>query len=102
MFYETGKKINIDLLADYAHRFGLGKKTNIIFAEKEGLIPTAAWKKRVKNEKWWPGETFSVSIGQSYVLVTPIQIARMISAIFTGELVTPRILIGRADHLNNH
>ena len=93
LFYETGKKINIDLLADYAHRFGLGEKTNITFAEKEGLIPTAAWKKRVKNEKWWPGETLSVAIGQSYLLVTPIQIARMISGIFTGNLVTPRVLI---------
>lgn len=92
-FYEVGKKINIDLLADYAHRFGLGEKTNILFAEKEGLIPTAAWKKRVKNERWWPGDTLSVAIGQSYLLVTPIQIARMISAIFTGNLVNPRVLL---------
>lgn len=93
MFYEMGKKISIDTLADYANRFGLGKKTNILFAEKEGLIPSSAWKKRVKGERWWPGETLSVSIGQSYLLVTPIQIARMISSIFTGQLVTPRILM---------
>lgn len=93
MFFETAKKINIDLFADYAHRFGLGKKTNIVFAEKEGLIPTAAWKKRVKHEKWWPGDTLSVAIGQSYLLVTPVQIASMISSIFTGYLVTPRILL---------
>lgn len=93
LFYETAKKLPIDLLADYAHRFGLGQKTNIIFSEKEGLIPSSAWKKRVKGEKWWPGETLSVSIGQSYLLVTPIQVARMISAIFTGQLVTPRILL---------
>lgn len=93
MFYEMGKKISIDTLAEYAYRFGLGKKTNIIFSEKEGLIPTNAWKKRVKGERWWPGETLSVSIGQSYLLVTPIQIARMISSIFTGQLVTPRILM---------
>ena len=93
LFYEIGKKIGIDLLADYAHRFGLGEKTNIMFAEKEGLIPTAAWKKRVKNERWWPGDTLSVVIGQSYLLVTPIQIGRMISSIFTGSLVTPRVLM---------
>ena len=78
------KKLVSIFFADYAHRFGSGKKTNIIFAEKEGLIPSSAWKKRVKHEKWWPGETFSVAIGQSYLLVTPIQIARMISSIFTG------------------
>lgn len=93
MFYEMGKKISIDMLTDYAHRFGLGKKTNVLFSEKEGLIPSSSWKKRVKGERWWPGETLSVSIGQSYLLVTPIQIARMISSIFTGQLVTPRILI---------
>lgn len=92
-FFETGKKITIDLLADYAYRYGLGKKTNIMFAEQEGLIPTTLWKKQVKKEKWWPGETLSVSIGQSYLLVTPIQVARMISSIFTGFLVTPRILM---------
>ena len=94
MFFETAKKMNIDLLADYAHRFGLGEKTDIIFCEKEGLIPSTQWKKRVKHEKWWPGETLSVAIGQSYILVTPIQIACMISSIFTGNKVKPRILCG--------
>ena len=92
MFFEIGKRISIDLLADYAHRFGLGRKTNMVFAEKEGLIPTSAWKKQVKHEKWWPGETLSAVIGQSYLLVTPIQVARMISAIFSGYLVYPRVL----------
>lgn len=91
-FFEIGKKISIDLLADYAYRFGLGKKTNIIFAEKNGLVPSTTWKREVKHEKWWPGETLSASIGQSYLLVTPIQIACMIGSIFTGSLVTPRIL----------
>lgn len=98
LFYELGKRISIDLLADYAHRYGLGTKTNTLFAEKTGLIPTSEWKKRVKGEKWWPGETLSASIGQSYILVTPIQIARMISSIFTGFLVTPHILMDEPIH----
>ena len=46
LFYDTARKINIDLLADYAHRFGLGEKTNIIFAEKEGLIPNCRMEKK--------------------------------------------------------
>ncbi|BDC34691.1 penicillin-binding protein [Candidatus Dependentiae bacterium Noda2021] len=91
-FFEIGKKLSIDLLADYANRFGLGQKTNIIFAEKSGLVPSTKWKREVKNEKWWPGETLSASIGQSYLLVTPIQVACMIGSIFTGSLVTPRVL----------
>ena len=75
MYFELAKRMNIDLLADYAHRYGLGLKTNVMFAEKEGLVPTNAWKRRVKKEKWWPGETLSAAIGQSYLLVTPLQIA---------------------------
>ena len=90
--FEIGKQIDVDLLAEYAHKFGLGQKTNSIFHEKSGLIPTRKWKQEVKNEPWWPGETLSVSIGQSFVLTTPIQIASMIASIFTGTIPTPRFL----------
>jgi penicillin-binding protein 2 len=92
MFFDIGRRISIDTLAEYAHKFGLGQKTNICFPEKDGLIPTSEWKKRVKKERWWPGETLSAAIGQSFILTTPVQIARMISSIFTGYLSTPRIL----------
>lgn len=90
--FEIAKKIKIDTLADYAFRFGLGVKTGFLLPEKTGLVPTAAWKKRAKKESWWAGETLSVSIGQSYTLVTPIQIARMTAAVATGNLVKPRAL----------
>jgi len=93
LFYEIGKKIDIDILAEYAAKFGLGKKTNIVFPEKMGLIPNRAWKFDYKGERWWPGETLSVTIGQSFLLVTPIQIACMIASIFTGYLVAPRLLV---------
>jgi len=92
MFYDIAKKMSIDTLAEYAHRFGLGEKTGICFPEKEGLVPCSEWKKRVKGERWWPGETLSAVIGQSFLNVTPIQVACMISSIFTGYLTTPRIL----------
>jgi len=91
-FYNIAKHLYIDDLANYANRFGLGQKTGIMFAEKTGLIPTNSWKLKVYGEAWWPGETLSAVIGQSYLLVTPLQIARMISGIFQGYLVTPRIL----------
>ena len=93
LFFEMAKKISVDLLAEYAYRFGLGKKADFMFAQKEGLIPTTQWKRKVKKEKWWPGETLSVAIGQTYLLVTPIQVACMIASIFTGYLVTPRVLL---------
>lgn len=93
LFFEIGKKIDIDILADYAYKFGLGKKTNVIFPEKIGLIPNREWKLDYKGERWWPGETLSVAIGQSFHLATPIQIARMIGSIFSGYLVAPRLLV---------
>lgn len=95
-FFEIGKKIKIDTLAQYAGRFGLGLKTGVLFPEKVGLIPTNGWKKRVRKEPWWPGETLSATIGQSCLLVTPLQIACMINALCTGERVRPRMLIDEA------
>lgn len=92
MFYDIARKISIDTLHEYGHKFGLGEKTGMCFPEKEGLMPSTQWKKTVKGERWWPGETLSAIIGQSYLLVTPIQVACMISSIFSGYLTTPRIL----------
>lgn len=93
LFFEIGRRINVDLIADYAHRFGLGQKTGLVFSEKEGLIPNRIWKMKTKHERWWPGDTLSVSIGQSYLSVTPIQIACMIGSLFTRTIVKPRILV---------
>ncbi|MBI3597846.1 MAG: hypothetical protein HY201_00055 [Nitrospirae bacterium] len=77
------------------NRAGLGKPTGIPLAsEKSGLIPSTVWKQKVLKEPWYPGETLSVSIGQGYVLVTPLQMAAMISAVANdGILYTPRLLL---------
>lgn len=91
-FYEIAQKVSIDTLADYAYRFGLGEKTNIIFPEQSGIVPSNEWKRAVKGEPWWRGETLSAAIGQSFLLVTPIQVACMMASIFQGYLVKPRIL----------
>jgi len=93
LFFEIGKKIDIDILAQYAYAFGLGQETSFLFKEQKGVIPTRTWKRLVKNQPWWPGETLSVTIGQSFLLVSILQIAKMIGSIFTGNLVKPRILI---------
>ncbi len=91
-FFEVGKKIKIDTLAEYANKLGLGRPACSLLPEKQGLIPTKKWKRETKGESWWPGETLSAAIGQSFLLVTPLQIARMVGAICEGVLVTPRIL----------
>lgn len=92
VFFQIGQQIHIDQLAGYAYKFGLGQKTGIIFPEHIGLVPTTSWKLQEKGEPWWPGETLSAAIGQSYILVPPIQISCLIGSIFQGYRVRPRIL----------
>ncbi len=100
-FYNLGKMLGIKKIAYYAKMFGLGEETGIdIGGEKKGIVPTAEWKKKRFGIPWQSGETLSVSIGQSYLLVTPIQIAVMYSALFNGGILyKPRItrLIKTAD-----
>lgn len=95
-FYDIARKIKINRLADYAHFFGLGEPTGIILPEKKGLIPTTQWKRAVHKEPWWLGENLSAVIGQSYMLVTPAQALRMISAIVEGKLVNLHIFADEA------
>ena len=81
-FYKLGNALGIDTIAEYAKKLGLGKKTGVTSAnEEDGLMPDTKWKKQNKNEQWLPGETLSVSVGQGFVLATPMQVANTFSNI---------------------
>ncbi|MCF7899891.1 hypothetical protein K9K77_00075 [Candidatus Babeliales bacterium] len=92
LFYAIGRHLDINAIAEYAGHFGFGQNTGSVFDDYSGLVPNREWKQRTKGERWWLGETFSTSIGQSFLLTTPIQITRMIASIETGYLINPRIL----------
>ncbi|MBU1917504.1 penicillin-binding protein 2 [bacterium] len=84
-FYKLGLALGVDGLAAYAKMFGLGAKTGIeIPYEKSGLVPTSAWKEKRYKQKWYESETLSVSIGQSYNLVTPLQNAVVAAMVANG------------------
>lgn len=84
-FYQLGTRLEIRKLAKYAKMFGFGSKTGIhLEGEATGLIPDPEWKLRFIGERWNPGETILTTIGQGYVLVTPLQMACAISAIANG------------------
>jgi penicillin-binding protein 2 len=84
-FYTMGERIGWDLIAQYARKLGYGSLTGILLPdEKPGLIPTTEWKKKRTKEQWYPGDTYINSIGQGYVLVSPIQACQMISAVANG------------------
>lgn len=95
-FYQLGSRMQIDTIAKYAMLFGLGEPTGIdLPSEKKGLVPTSQWKLDVKKERWYPGETLSVSIGQGYLSVTPLQQAVMVNTVInSGSLIRPRVLKG--------
>jgi penicillin-binding protein 2 len=95
-FYNVGKQMGIDKIAYYATQLGLGKKTGIdLPGEESGLIPSDEWKQRVYHQRWYPGETISVSIGQGAVTVTPIQAAYTIGGIVLGgKFMQPHLLMG--------
>jgi penicillin-binding protein 2 len=90
-FYELALKTGIKRISTMSKRFGLGDNTAItIPGEKSGLIPDKAWKQKHIGEVWTPGETVVASIGQGYVLATPIQLAVMTARIAQGKSrITP-------------
>jgi penicillin-binding protein 2 len=93
-FYNLGKLLGVDRIADYARAFGLGAPLGIdLNREKGGLIPTKQWKLSRLREPWQRGETISIAIGQGYNLVTPIQLANAYAALANGgTLYRPRLI----------
>jgi penicillin-binding protein 2 len=81
-FYKVAEWVGPNDLASTARLFGLGEKTGIdLPAETRGLVPDPDWKQRVKNEKWFLGDTYHVGIGQGDLLTSPIQIAQLTQAV---------------------
>jgi len=93
-FYQLGKMMGVEEIAHYARELGFGAKTGIdLPGEKVGLVPDPDWKKRVRQEPWYPGETISVSIGQGPITVTPLQVTVYTALIATrGKKVKPHLL----------
>jgi penicillin-binding protein 2 len=84
-FYAVGNKLGIDQIAEHAHRFGLGQTTGIDLPnEEEGVVPSSRWKIRLFRERWYAGETISVSIGQGALTVTPLQMAYALGGLTLG------------------
>ncbi len=94
-FYNVGNKTGIENIAFYAHQAGLGAKTGIDLPnEASGTVPSEEWKLRNFRQKWFAGETISVSIGQGALTVTPLQLARAIGGLAVGGVWhTPHLLL---------
>ncbi len=93
-FYTLGNMLGVDKIDKWAEKLGLTGKTGIDLPnEQESIVPTTEWKKKRTGERWYPGETISVSIGQGQVSVTPASLALMISTVANGGTrVTPHVI----------
>ena len=93
-FYTLGNRLGVDRIAHYANLLGLGLRTGLgLEPESAGLIPSTGWMEKVRKQKWNAGDTISVSIGQGYVLATPLQTAVMAMVVGNeGELFRPRLV----------
>ncbi len=93
-FYLLAERLGIDKLEEFAKASGFGKPTGIDLPhEKSGLVPSRQWKKRRFGRPWVRGETYNVSIGQGYTLVTPVQVAVYVAAMLNGgDLLKPQLL----------
>ena len=93
-FYTLGSMLDIDALHKWATALGLGDVAGIDLPhEVQGIMPSTEWKLEHTGEKWYPGETISVSIGQGQVSVTPVSMAVMVATVANGGTrLTPYLL----------
>lgn len=98
-FYEHSLPTGIDFISEEARRFGLGEKTGIElpFEASRMVVPDREYKREVHNAPWYPGDTANVSIGQGYLLVTPLQMATFAASLARGETRTRPTLFRKPD-----
>ena len=93
-FYQIGVEMGVDVMYDYLSRFGFGEDATLdVAGALSGLLPSRDWKRAVRSEPWYPGDSVNMSIGQGFFLATPLQLATATALIANrGEWVEPRLL----------
>ena len=100
-FYELGRRVGIDKLAEYANMFGMGKKTGIAMrGEAAGLVASEEYKEKNYHQDWYLGDTFNSAIGQGFQLVTPLQAAMIVSEVANGGIQYKPFIVSRIDNLD--
>ena len=94
-----GNRVGIEELDRFAKLFGLGEKTGIkLYGESSGNLASPEYKRKVFDQDWYLGETFDAAIGQSFTLVTPIQMAMMMSEVANGGIRYQPYVVSRIDN----
>lgn len=92
-YYDLALKVGIENISAMARKLGLGEKHDIpMSAVASGLAPTKEWKQRARGKDWVIGDTVNASIGQGFVLSSPLQLAIMTARLATGRAISPRLI----------
>ena len=92
-YYDLALKVGIENISAMARRFGLGVSHDVpMSAVARGLAPDKNWKRRVHDQDWVPGDTVNASIGQGFMLASPLQLAVMSARLATGRETRPRLI----------
>jgi penicillin-binding protein 2 len=100
-FYDLGTRMGIDKIHEFGSHFGLGELTGLdVPHERKGVWPSRAWKRSARGQAWYPGDTVNMSIGQGFVLTTPLQLAVMTATIANrGKRIRPQLVKAIATEL---
>ena len=98
-FYQLGNKIGISSIEDMLVQFGFGQLTHVdLFEEAPGLVPSPHWKRQSKGLPWYPGDTLITSIGQGFMLASPLQLANATASLSQhGRRFRPHLLGSSSD-----
>ncbi len=90
-YYSLGEKLGIEKISSFSRDCGFGQKTGIDLPhERTGLVPDQPWKEKRFRQPWQGGETINLSIGQGFLQVSPLQVARFLAALLNGgKLLKP-------------
>jgi penicillin-binding protein 2 len=92
-YYDLALKVGIEKISAMSNRFGLGVRHDLALSSvNSGLTPTKEWKRENRGQGWVIGDTVNASIGQGFMLATPMQLAVMTARLATGRDVTPRLV----------
>ncbi len=93
-FYQLGNKMGINAIEPMLRQFGFGQLSGVdLFEEASGLVPTPQWKRMTKKLPWYPGDTLITSIGQGFMLATPLQLASATASLsLKGHRFRPHLL----------
>lgn len=93
-FYDIATKTDIDVLSDYLGRFGFGAVTSLDLPEAgAAILPSREWKMGREKQPWYPGDSLNLSIGQGFMIATPLQLATATAVLANrGEWVRPQML----------